>query len=124
MHAQPGHTIAETRVSPFRLLVSVTADGYASGHVYFDDGESIPPTPHRDVRFVVGEGTVVIESSGSFHVEPRLDSLVVLGVRRPSVVTVQGGRVNGWSYVGGLQKLVLHGLNVDLNDRATIEWGY
>ncbi|KIP03529.1 glycoside hydrolase family 31 protein [Phlebiopsis gigantea 11061_1 CR5-6] len=124
MHARPGYTTAETRTSPFRLLVFATADGYASGHAYFDDGESLPPTAHRDVLFFVSEGKMVVESSGSFDVEPRLESLVVLGVKRPSTVMVQGGRADGWSYTDGLQKLVLSDLNVDLNGRATIEWSY
>lgn len=122
MHAQPGYTTAETLTSPYTLLVFQAADGYAFGHTYLDDGESLPPTPHTNVQFFVEDGSIKVKSSGSFDVRPKLESITVLGTAKPSAVMVQGRREKNWSYVDGLQKLEIRGLNVDLNAPTTIEW--
>ena len=123
LHSTPGYTIAETLQSPYSLLVSQAADGYAFGTAYFDDGESIPPTPNCNAQFHVSKGSLKIESSGTFTVGPKLETVTILGTEKPTKVEVGGQSVNGWEFFEAQQKLVLSGLDVDLNSPATtITW--
>ncbi|EKM60281.1 glycoside hydrolase family 31 protein [Phanerochaete carnosa HHB-10118-sp] len=123
LHATPGYTIAETQQSPYTLLVAQAADGYAFGTAYFDDGESIPPTPHRDAQFHVAKGQVSITSTGTYEVGQKLESVTVLGTDKPVNVTVNGEAVQSWQYLAVQQELVVSGLAVDLNAPATtISW--
>ncbi|GJE89296.1 glycoside hydrolase family 31 protein [Phanerochaete sordida] len=124
LHAQPGYTITETRASPYSLLVSQAADGYAFGSAYMDDGESVPPTPSRTVEFHVGRGQLRIESAGTYEVEPKLESVTVLGTAQPSEVSVGGKTLakSSWTYDEGKMELVVSDIDVDLNKATVILW--
>ena len=122
VHPAPAYTVAETAASPYGLLVFQAGDGYAFGHAYFDDGESVPPTPSRDAYFRASEGRLSVESYGSYGVVPRLETVTVLNAPRPRGVTMQGREVYNWEYLDELQKLVIRGLQVDLNEETVIEW--
>lgn len=124
LHAAPGYTTAETRLSPFALLVSLTKDGHASGSAYLDDGESVPPTPSRTVTFAVGAGVLHITSSGTYTAVPALERVTVLGAPRPSVVAVAGAELapESWTYDAAKMELVVSGLRVNVNEDATMEW--
>lgn len=125
LHAQPGYTITETRASPFNLLVSLSADGRAFGSAYLDDGETVPPTPHRTLEFNSAAGTLHIASAGTFHVTPKLENITVLGTPKPTTVKVNGESVQSWEYMPAQEKLVVASLTLDLNGGATvtISWG-
>ncbi|THG94552.1 hypothetical protein EW026_g6944 [Hermanssonia centrifuga] len=122
LHAQPAYTIAETRQGPYSLLVSQAADGYAFGTAYIDDGETIPPTPNRNLEFHARKGAVTISGNGSFDVKEKLDSITILGTAAPSAVSVQGKEVHSWEHMQAQQKLVVTGLGLSLNDQITISW--
>jgi alpha-glucosidase len=122
LHAAPAYTIAETRAGPYALLVSQAADGYAFGNAYIDDGESIPPTPHRNLEFHVSTGELEIASAGTFNVEQKLETVTILGTPRPTEVSVSGKTITSWQYLEGQQKLVITGLTVNLNSATTISW--
>jgi alpha-glucosidase len=122
LHAQPAYTIEETRQGPYSLLVSQTADGYAFGTAYIDDGVSYSPGPNRTLVFEVQRGNVRIESHGSFEARQKLREVVVLGTTRPRKVSVRGGVVIGWSFFDGQKKLVME-VELDLNEVVTtLEW--
>ena len=122
LHSRPGYTTTETRTSPYTLLVSQAADGSAFGSAYFDDGESIPPTPHRDVMFHATNGSLKISGSGTFSVQQKLESVTVLGTEKPTGVSMNGKTVESWEYLEAQQKVVISGLTVDLNVASTIVW--
>ena len=122
LHSQPGYTITETQASPYTLLISLSTDGYASGNAYFDDGETIPPTPNRTAEFHVKSGSLRISSVGTFHVGPKLENVTVLGAQKPSKgVTANGKAVKQWKYTQQ-KELLISELEVDLNSDVTIEW--
>jgi alpha-glucosidase len=122
LHLQPAYTIEETRQGPYSLLVSQTAEGYAFGTAYIDDGVSYPPGPNRTLVFQVQRGNVRIESHGSFEVRQKLREVVVLGTTRPRKVSVGGGVVVGWSFFDARKKLVME-VELDLNEVVTtLEW--
>ncbi|PIL31234.1 hypothetical protein GSI_05932 [Ganoderma sinense ZZ0214-1] len=131
LHAKPGYTTTETSNGPWELLVSLDKDGLAFGTAYVDDGESLPPTPHTNLKFTAVGGMLIIESDGNYPLEQKLATVTVLGAtrRRPNAgVTVQSGNAHtslgagDYEYNQGLQKLVLKNLTLDLNGQATVTW--
>ena len=62
LHAKPGYTTTETREGPYELLVSLDKQGRAFGTAYVDDGESVPPTPHTNLKFWAEGGVLFIEA--------------------------------------------------------------
>lgn len=122
LHSKPGYTITETRAGPYSLLVAQATDGYAFGDAYIDDGETAPPTPSRRLKFHSSRGVIKITSEGNFHVVQKLDTISVLGAGQPKEVVVQGKVVKTFSYAAAQQKLVITGLNVDLNREITVTW--
>ena len=139
LHQEPGYTIASTRRSNLSLLVSLSpgTDGVAQGKVYLDDGESLPPTPYREVKiFAEGGrrgGKIRLLGEGTYVSEPKLQRVVVL------VNNVHGGegadygvtevRVGGetwksWTWDEKLGKLVVESVGIDLNGLTldTISW--
>ena len=122
LHSQPAYTITETRAGPYSLLVSQAADGYAFGDAYIDDGESIPPTPSRRLKFYSSRGTIKITSEGDYDITQKLDTISVLGAGQPKTVVVQGKTITNYSYAAAQEKLVIEGLSVDLNSEVTVTW--
>jgi alpha-glucosidase len=139
LHEGPGHTIASTRRSDLYLLVSLSpgSDGVARGKLYLDDGESQPPTPHREVEILVersrGGGRLWFIGEGSYVSQTKLQKVVVLvndyhgeqetgsGVTE---VRVRGETWKSWSWDGNLGKLVIERAGIDLNELTldTISW--
>ena len=140
LHQEPGYTIASTRRSDLALLVSLSpgTDGDAQGKVYLDDGESRPPTPHREVEiFAEGGrhgGRIRFVGEGTYVSQPKLQKVVILvnddhdeeqeagsGVTE---VWVGGKTWESWSWDGKLGELVVERVGIDLNGQTldTIGW--
>ncbi|RPD56306.1 hypothetical protein L226DRAFT_469159 [Lentinus tigrinus ALCF2SS1-7] len=124
MHAQSAYTIEETRQSPYALLVSQAADGYAFGTVYIDDGETVPPTPNTTLTITARTGAVSLHPSGTYHISQQLSNVTVLGVggRAPGEVSVNGRKVTGWNFDAALKKLTVGDMDVDLNHPVVVSW--
>lgn len=139
LHQEPGQTIASTRRSDLSLLVSLSpgTDGVAHGKLYLDDGESQPPTPHREVEILAESGgyggRLRLFSEGTYVSQTKLQKVVVLinkvdyeqevgpGVKE---VRVGGETWNSWSWDGKLGKLVVEKIGIDLNELTidAIDW--
>lgn len=139
LHQEPGYTIASTRHSDLSLLVSLSpgTDGSAHGKVYLDDGESLPPTPYREVEiFAEGGrhgGKIRFVGEGTYVSQPKLQKVVVLindvsggehkgsGIKK---VWVGGKTWKSWSWDGKLGELMIEKLGIDLNGStlSTIGW--
>ena len=139
LHQEPGYTIASTRRSDLSLLISLSpgTDGVAHGKVYFDDGESLPPTPYREIEiFAEGGrhgGKIRFVGDGTYVSRPKLQRVVVLvnDVRGKqeagsdvTEVRVGGETWESWSWDGKLGKLVVERVGIDLGKPApdTISW--
>jgi len=139
LHQEPGYTIASTRRSNLSLLVSLSpgTDGVARGKVYLDDGESLPPTPYREVKvFAEGGrrgGKIRLLGEGTYVSELKLQRVVVLvndvhgGERSDSGVTevrVGGETWKSWTWDEKLGKLVVESVGIDLDGLTldTISW--
>ncbi|KAJ6556155.1 glycosyl hydrolases family 31-domain-containing protein [Mycena capillaripes] len=122
LHQTPGYTTEETRQGAFSLLVTKSADGYAFGASYLDDGVSDPPGPSTTLTVHGSKNAVEISSTGTFRVLQKLEVVTILGVAtKPAEISV-GGKVQNFSYVSAQQKVVVSELDVDLNKGTTIEW--
>ncbi|KAH8977329.1 glycosyl hydrolases family 31-domain-containing protein [Lactarius hatsudake] len=129
LHSQPAYTTRASATAPYALLVSLGHDGRAYGTTLIDDGETqLPydePSPSRTLTFDVQGGQLAIASHGSFGVVQPLDVLTVLGINKaPRRVHVNGDVLTApmWMYNPAVQRLVVSGLSIDLNERATIIW--
>lgn len=124
LHDKPAYTTKETRDGPYALLVSQAADGYAFGNAYLDDGETPPPTPNSTLTFHASPGVLHVTREGSFGLKQKLARITVLGTgaQKPARVTVAGKAVGGWSFDAERERLVIAGLDLDLNSPMTISW--
>jgi len=122
LHQEPGYTIYETREGPYALLVSLNVAGTAFGTAYVDDGISFPPGPSRSLTFQAAEGVLKIESDGGYEMQQKLETITVLGVLKPTQVTLEGGTVREWTYEETIKELVMSNACVDLNGRVTLTW--
>ncbi|KAF9043212.1 glycosyl hydrolases family 31-domain-containing protein [Panaeolus papilionaceus] len=123
MHAKPAYTIEETRQGPFSLLVSQSSRGEAFGTAYLDDGISNPPGPSRIVTFSATNQQVKINSSGSYIIAQKLQQVTILGVKnQPKTLLINGEKSGTLSYFPQQQKVVVSGLNIDLNKPTTVSW--
>ncbi|KAH9022012.1 glycosyl hydrolases family 31-domain-containing protein [Lactarius pseudohatsudake] len=129
LHSQPAYTTRASATAPYSLLVSLSHDGRAYGTTLIDDGETqLPydvPSPSRTLTFDVQGGQLAIASHGSFGVVQPLDVLTVLGIdKTPRRVHVNGDVLPApkWMYNPAVQRLVVSGLSIDLNERATVIW--
>ncbi|KAH7923368.1 glycoside hydrolase family 31 protein [Leucogyrophana mollusca] len=122
LHQEPAYTIYETRQGPYSLLVSLSASGDAFGTAYVDDGISYPPGPSRSLTFQAGRGTLKIQSEGAYQIEQKLETVTVLGIQKPTQVTLGGQVISGWSYRGAQEELILSNVTIDLNGCSTLEW--
>lgn len=139
LHQEPGYTIASTRRSDLSLLISLSpgTEGGVRGKVYLDDGESLPPTPYRQVEiFAEGGrrgGEIRFVGEGTYVSQSKLQKVVILvnddlGEQEAGsgVTEVRVGRKTweSWSWDGKLGKLVVEGAGIDLNGMSldTIGW--
>lgn len=139
LYQEPGYTIASTRRSNLSLLVSLSpgTDGAARGKVYLDDGESLPPTPYREVKiFAEGGrhgGKIRFLGEGTYVSKPKLHKVVVLvndahgeeGADSGVTEVQVGGEIwKSWTWDGKLGKLVVESAGIDLNGLTldTISW--
>ena len=127
LYTTPGYTIEETRQSSFSLLLHLTSNGTASDKAYMDDGESLPPTPYREVAFDVSKGKLEIGGVGKYIVKQKLSEITVLinGASNKSQVgsvSVGNEKWTKWSWDGQKGELVIKNLKIDLNSKSTVSW--
>ncbi|OSD05551.1 glycoside hydrolase family 31 protein [Trametes coccinea BRFM310] len=127
LYDSPAYTIAETRQSPFALLVAQASDGYAFGTAYLDDGESVQPTPNTTLTMTASKGELTIRPQGDFDVQQRLAKIIVLGAGRAPPVDIRINRKplthsSRWRFDAALERLAISGLSLDLNSPVELTW--
>ncbi|ESK96883.1 alpha-glucosidase [Moniliophthora roreri MCA 2997] len=123
LHAEPGYTIEETRQGPFSLLVSLSQSGVAFGSSYIDDGISSPPGPNTTINFMISNNELNITPVGEFHVEQKLQEIVILGVEdKPQNLSLDGVSLQSFDFDSERQELKIRNLSIDLNVAQTLTW--
>ncbi|KAG6370670.1 glycoside hydrolase family 31 protein [Boletus reticuloceps] len=115
LHQEPAYTIYETREGPYSLLVSLNKAGTALGNAYVDDGESYPPGTNRILNFSASNGELDIESTGEYPIPQKVETVTILGVQQPTGVTLNGDTIEGWTYDGANEELIISNLSIELN---------
>ncbi|KAF8132870.1 glycoside hydrolase family 31 protein [Boletus edulis] len=115
LHQEPAYTIYETREGPYSLLVSLNKAGTALGNAYVDDGESYPPGANRILSFSASNGELDIESTGEYPIPQTVETVTILGVQQPTTVTLNGDTIEGWTYDGANEELIISNLSIELN---------
>lgn len=125
---EPALTTVESRTNPFLLTVALSAEGWARGELFWDDGDSLDTFERGDYSFLVfiaGEATLV---SQPLKTNRALDGLVLGGVRvfgvpsPPLDVWVNGERLWDFSYRSDTQVLTVSGLALPMSESFTIGW--
>jgi alpha-glucosidase len=136
LHSQPGYTTRASAAMPYALLISLSSDGHAYGTALIDDGETLvtndgedghtgAATHQRTLLFNVRGRSLEIRGEGTFAVTQPLGVITVLGVDpRPRRVRINGVKVpyQKWDYTPVVQRLVISGLTIDLNERSAVTW--
>lgn len=98
---EPGMTTAETRNSPWSVLVALDAQGHATGSLYLDDGESLYPNATTWVDFTASADGFTATPSGNFTDCNSLGNVTIMGLAQPVLqVTLNGAGVGpeSWSF--------------------------
>ncbi|CAN9381530.1 unnamed protein product [Alternaria alternata] len=92
---EPKLTTAETRKTPYSLLVALDSNSAASGDLYLDDGESLQPNATRLVQFSYSNNCLSFTSDGSFHSAPVLGNITIAGLHeQPQQASLKAGGKN------------------------------
>ncbi|KAJ2718687.1 hypothetical protein GGI07_005641 [Coemansia sp. Benny D115] len=117
----PAMTTAETLAGDYHIIVATsTNDGPAFGELYQDDGVSLSES-HSWVQFEYSNRTLHITPNavGGYSIEQKLSKLSLLGVSNVDMVLLNGFALKGdITEVNG--NVVISGLGIDLNSKATI----
>ncbi|KAH8111170.1 glycosyl hydrolases family 31-domain-containing protein [Phellopilus nigrolimitatus] len=122
LHGMPAYTTKETRAGPFALLASLPESKEAFGTAYVDDGESFPPGPNTTLVFHANLGQLTAKSEGTFEISQKLEQVTVLGVKKPSLVALEGKNIASWEFFESQEKLVVSNLTIDLNKPMNLTW--
>ncbi|KAF2650404.1 glycoside hydrolase family 31 protein [Lophiostoma macrostomum CBS 122681] len=80
---EPRLTTAETRNTPYTLLVALDGQAKASGSLYLDDGESLEPNATRLVKFDYTDSCLSFSSEGDYYASQPLGNVTVTGLGEP-----------------------------------------
>ncbi|KAI5451157.1 hypothetical protein NCC49_002033 [Naganishia albida] len=128
IHRDTGYTLTETRESPFSLLVYLDSNNYADGCTKIDDGISYPVTDQASLTFAASATGLKIQHDqvkGNHQVDKPIAQMIILGVSaQPSSLKYNGQSLDGltMTYDAGLQKLVIDGLDISLNEGGELSW--
>ncbi|KAJ8345396.1 hypothetical protein SKAU_G00295890 [Synaphobranchus kaupii] len=125
---EPALTTVASRTNPFLLTVALSAEGWARGELFWDDGDSLDTFEMGDysyLLFIAGEATLV---SQPLKTNGALDGLVlgevrIFGVPSPPLdVWVNGERLRDFSYRSDTQVLTVPSLVLPMAESFTMHW--
>ncbi|XP_028402531.1 maltase-glucoamylase, intestinal-like [Dendronephthya gigantea] len=119
---EPANNTFFSRRNSFGLIVSLDDNGLATGSMFWDDGDSVDSVERKNfllLRFNVTENklSITVEQTG-FAVEPRLENILVLGLKDGKVKASDGISV----YHEETKSLNITRLNWKLNETHVISW--
>lgn len=100
---EPDMTVADTRDSPWSLIIALDIKGKARGKLYLDDGEALNPTRTTMVDFTANMSSITVTmSSGTefnFTDTTSLANITILGFEGPAA---KGLRMRGQEVTAGV----------------------
>jgi len=119
---QPGLTIAQTRLNPFKLLIPLDNQGVANGMIFLDDGETVNTTQFTIINYSAKNG--ILQSTVSTALYSNLSPLqyvIILGVPKVTSVTVNGGS-HDFNYNSTSLILNISSLGLPMDKNFIITW--
>ena len=119
---EPANNTFFSRRNPFGIIVSLDDSSQATGNMFWDDGDSIDSIRNKKFLLLTVNVTknnlrIHIAENG-FAVTPRLDSILILGLKDGKVKASEGHS----TYHGSTKSLNITGLNWSLNERHELSW--
>ncbi|KAJ8332524.1 hypothetical protein SKAU_G00423130 [Synaphobranchus kaupii] len=125
---EPALTTAASRTNPFLLTVALSAEGWARGELFWDDGDSLDTFEMGDysyLLFIAGEAMLVsqpLKTNGALD-GLVLDEVRIFGVPSPPLdVWVNGERLRDFSYRSDTQVLTVPSLALPMAESFTMHW--
>ncbi|XP_069807724.1 lysosomal alpha-glucosidase [Dendropsophus ebraccatus] len=124
----PGMTTEETRKNNLYLVVALTAEGFARGDLFWDDGDSLGTFERMDYTQVVFIATNNAIVSEVMHLDSESDSLtlstvVVYGIPNPpKKVLVNQVPTQNFSYRSDTKVFTISKLNLQIGIQFAIIW--
>ncbi|XP_046858818.1 sucrase-isomaltase, intestinal-like [Xenia sp. Carnegie-2017] len=119
---EPANNTFFSRRNPFGLIVTLDDDEKAIGYMFWDDGDSIDTIEKNAyllLQFKVAKNKLTIETpKNNINVTPRLDTIVILGLKHGEVRSSQGQSI----YKNSSKSLNITGLNWNMNERHELFW--
>ncbi|XP_031425272.1 lysosomal alpha-glucosidase isoform X2 [Clupea harengus] len=124
----PALTTTVARRNPFNLTVALSAEGWARGELYWDDGDSLDTYERGDyshILFMARQSQLV---SDPVRVSGALDGLVLGQVRvfgvpsPPKAVMANGETVTDFTYRSDTMSLTVASLSLPMTEEFTLQW--
>jgi hypothetical protein len=136
----PALTTVAARQNPFGLIVALNSSGFAEGHLYLDDGESLTPDISLSFSHIwftstvgaTGGSITALPPSAAVYPPiyvnytsvPALTNITIFGVPSiPSQPTFAGATNVTFVYDSTIQKLTLTGFSLNITAPFNISWG-
>ncbi|XP_066997663.2 lysosomal alpha-glucosidase [Anabrus simplex] len=122
----PNMTTTASRKNPFELIVAADKTGYASGSLYWDDGDSL--NTYEDHRYILLNFTlknsqlVNVVTWWGYDVPLTLNKIAVLGVATPVKAVYVNQAAYPFSYNTINKFLKIENLVLPLNKAFTVHW--
>ncbi|XP_072225139.1 lysosomal alpha-glucosidase [Leuresthes tenuis] len=127
---EPALTTTASRIRPLFLTVALTEGGWASGDLFWDDGDSLDTVEMQNycyVIFIAGQSQIV---SDPLKLSGALESLVlgrlqVFGVPLPPLyVLANGEKVSDFTYRADTKVLTVTNLALPMSKTFTVQWAF
>lgn len=127
---EPALTTTASRRNPLFLTVALSAGGWARGHLFWDDGDSLDTFEMGNycyIIFIAGQSQVV---SDPLRLNGALDGLVlgglqVFGVPSPPLyVLANGDKVRDFTYRTDTKVLTVTSLALPMSEVFTVQWAF
>ncbi|KAL2101097.1 hypothetical protein ACEWY4_002858 [Coilia grayii] len=125
---EPALTTTAARSNPFSLTVALSNEGWASGELYWDDGDSLDTYERGDyshILFTAGQSRLV---SDPVVLNGALDGLILGNLRvfgvpsSPKAVLANGEIVTDFTYQSTTMSLTVASLSLPMTEEFTVQW--
>ncbi|EDV25110.1 uncharacterized protein TRIADDRAFT_56702 [Trichoplax adhaerens] len=114
---EPANTTVYSRKNKFTIIIAISANNYAEGSFFWDDGESIDTIKNNQYTYMTMKATkdtlTVNMVKNDYAIEPTVSNILVYGITVPYIVSVTvGGEFK--NHVFNSNTRVKRGININM----------